>query len=314
MEFLDADAVHRAMAYPALIAALRRAHLRPPPYVHESTIAEPGAGRERFFLSLTAWERDRAIGVKLLSVFPNNSPHPSNQGLYIVFDAQSGAPILVADATALTLRKTAADSALGLELLARPDVETMLMIGAGALAPHVIRAFIGVRPSIKHIRVWNRTPERARRIVEQMSDSNIRIETTEQLESALGWADVVSSATMSESPLVAGTLLKPGSHIDLIGGWRKNMREADDDTVRRAALFSDSITACQECGDISQPLEHGVISISDIRGDLFDICSAKIPGRTTQEQVTLFKNAGGAHLDFFAAEFLIKSLRDANAP
>ncbi len=304
MLFIDAETVHRKLDYPALVQALRIAHRHPMPGVQEGVLAEPDGVADRSFLSLAAWQRDRAIGVKLISVFPDNRTLPSVQGLYAVFDGRSGSPLLVADGTALTLRKTAADSALGLDILARPDVETMLMIGAGALAPHVIQAFTSIRPSLRHVRIWNRTPARADAIAGSLEIAGVRTEATTDLDSSLSWADVVSSATMATEPLVHGARLKLGCHVDLIGGWQPDMRESDDDAVWRAAIFVDSKEMCRLCGDISQPLETGIITWSDIRGDLFDLCGAGIDGRTSPEQITLYKNAGGAHLDLFTAQFL----------
>jgi ornithine cyclodeaminase len=305
MSFIDAEAVHRLLPYPALVDALRHAHRQQAmPGVQESILPEPGPDRDRCFLSLAAWQRDRTVGVKLLSVFPDNKANPSIQGLYALFDGKSGAPMMVADGTALTLRKTAADSALGLDILARRDVETMLMVGAGALAPHVIQAFTSIRPSLRQVKIWNRTSGRAKAVADSVEIAGVHLEVATNLDDALAWADVVSCATMATEPLVRGTRLKPGSHVDLIGGWQPAMRESDDETVQRARIFVDSKEMCRACGDISQPLEAGIITWSDIRGDLFDLCGKSVPGRTSGEEITLYKNAGGAHLDLFTAEFL----------
>ena len=304
MLFIDAATVHRKLGYRMLVEGLRAAHLQSMPVVIEAMMPEPGENRGRCLLSLKAWQADRAIGVKLVSVFPENRDCPSIQGVYIIFDGKSGAPLLVADGTALTLRKTAADSALGVDILARPDVENMLMVGAGALAPHVIEAIATVRPSIRRVRIWNRTPSRAIEVAEALRLDGIKVTAVPDLDGAVAWADVISSATMATTPLVQGRYLKPGTHIDLIGGWQPEMRESDDEAVRRSRIFTDSKELCRTCGDISQPVEAGVIAWSDIKGDLFDLCSGTVMGRSSADEITLYKNAGGAHLDLFTAQLL----------
>ena len=308
MLFIDAATVHRQLDYRRLVEGLREAHRQSMPGVVEAMMPEPGEDRGRCLLSLKAWQADRSIGVKLVSVFPENRDCPSIQGVYIVFDGKSGSPLLVADGTALTLRKTAADSALGVDILARRDVENMLMIGAGALAPHVIEAILTVRPSIRQVRIWNRTPSRAAEVAETLKQGGVEVRAVQDLDDALAWADVISSATMATVPLVQGKYLKPGTHVDLIGGWQPEMRESDDEAVRRSRIFTDSTELCRTCGDISQPVESGVITWSDVKGDLFDLCSGTIAGRSSADEITLYKNAGGAHLDLFTAQLLTASI------
>lgn len=320
MHVIDAATVHRLLGYTGLVAALREAHRHAMPDVREVFMTEPGAasgGDGRGFLALPAWQAGKLLGVKLVTIFPGN-PHAQpplavNQGLYAAFDGHDGAPRLIADGAALTLRKTAADSALGADLLARPDVATMLMIGAGALAPHVIEAFVSVRPSIRRVIVWNRTPRRAEALAASLSFAGVEIGVAEELGKALGEADIISSATPATEPLVRGALLRPGTHVDLIGGWQPGMRESDDDALRRAALFTDSRALCRDCGDFSSPVNAGLIGWSDIRADLFELCDGRRPGRLSPSEITLFKNAGGGHLDLFTAQYLLTCIQTAPA-
>jgi ornithine cyclodeaminase len=310
MQFISAEDVHRLLDYPTLVEALRLAHRQPCPAVGEAYLDEPGAaGSGRGFLTLPAWQRDVSIGVKLVSVFPGNPsaavPRPANQGVYVGFDGKTGAPSFVADGTALTLRKTAADSALGIDILSRPDAHTLLVLGAGALVPHVIAATLSVRPSIRRVEIWNRTAEKAAAVAQSLAIDNVEINATTDLNAALAKADIVSAATMATEPLVAGRLLKEGCHVDLIGGWRPDMRECDDDTIRRAVLFADARLTCRNCGDFLQPIERGLMSWADIHADLFELCSGEKTGRTSPGEITLFKNAGGGHLDLFTADALI---------
>lgn len=314
MRLVDGHDVHRLLDYPSLVAALRKAHGGAMPDAGELYMGEPGApDGGRGLIMLPAWSRGEMLGAKLVSIFPGNPqatpPHPANQGLYVAFDGVTGAPALVADGTALTLRKTAADSALGVDLLARPDAATLLVFGAGALVPHVVEAIVSVRPAIRHVWIWNRTADKARQVAAGMRMDGVRIEVVDDPDAVLPLADIVSSATMATTPLVKGALLKEGCHVDLIGGWRPDMRESDDDVIRRAALFADTRDLCRDCGDFLQPVEKGLMTWASIRADLFDLCRGSGEGRRSAGEITLFKNAGGAHLDLFTAQELLRRVR-----
>ena len=314
MHLVDGRDVHRFLDYPTLVAALREAHRGAMPDARELYMNEPGNPEGgRGLMTLPAWSRAEMLGVKLVTIFPDNPratpSRPANQGLSIAFDGVTGAPVLVADGTALTLRKTAADSALGVDLLARPDAETLLVLGAGALVPHVIEAIVSVRPSVRSVWIWNRTAQKARLVAADMRIYGVEIEAVDRLETVLPLADIVTSATMATKPLVQGELLKEGCHVDLIGGWQPDMRESDDDVIRRATLFADTRDLCRECGDFLQPVKKGLMSWVDIQADLFELCRGSRPGRTSPGEITLFKNAGGAHLDLFTAQELLRRVR-----
>ena len=319
IHFIDAATVHGLLDYKGLVAALREAHRGAMPEVRELFMPEPGAaeGEEgRGFLVLPAWQSGGMLGVKLVTVFPDNPradpPVAANQGLYAAFDARNGMPCLIADGTALTLRKTAADSALGAEILARPDARTMVMLGAGALAPHLINALIAVRPSIRHVLLWNRSPARALALAATLRIPGVEIEVTENLDQAVAAGDIISSATMATAPLIRGALLRPGTHVDLVGGWQPSMRESDDETVRRALLFADTLALSRDCGDFLQPVSSGLIQWSDIGADHFGLCTGQ-PGRRSTTDITLFKNAGGGHLDLFTAQYLLARFKEQSS-
>lgn len=310
---LDADAVHRLLDFSKLVEALRMAHRSGViPETRAQVMEEPGKESNKF-VALLAWSRGDVIAVKLVGVFPDNTmlipPQPSVQGQVLLFSAVTGRPILAADGAAMTYRKTAADSALGADILARRNAEVLLILGAGGLAPHMIAAHRAVRPSIKRILVWNHNTERAKSLAETLNrNSCVRVEVVGKLDDVVPEADIISSVTMARAPLLKGALLKAGAHVDLVGAFMPDMREADDDVLRRAGkLFVDTFIDCEGSGDVIGPLKQLVIAREDIIADLFDLCGGRHPGRTSDDQITVFKNVGGGHLDLFVA----RHLRDA---
>ena len=320
MRAVPAGEVHRLLDYPSLVEALKRFHLGDIDEAIDVQLAQPApAGGENVFLALPAWRRDEALGVKLVTVFPDNercgSGLPSVQGVYALFDGRNGEPLALIDGTTLTLRKTAGDSATGASFLARRDADTLLMVGAGAMAPHLVMAHAAIRPSISRALIWNRTPERARRLADDLEVEGVSIEATDDLERAARAADVISCATMATEPLIEGVWLKPGAHLDLVGSFRKHMRESDDDCVRRARIYMDSrMFTLGRVGDVAQPMESGAMTEDDVVGDLFDLSRGLCEGRRTADEITLFKNSGGGHLDLAAARFLMERLDRERPP
>jgi ornithine cyclodeaminase len=273
-----------------------------------------GTGGPDFFLIWQAWQPGRALGAKLCTGFPRNvtgaedgaSGLPTVQAVYLLFDGRDGRPRACIDGTELTYRKTAADSALGARFLARADVRVLLMVGAGAVAPHLVRAHLAVRPSIERVMVWNRTAAKAERLAEALRLEELSVEVAADLARAAGEADVISCATAARAPLIEGAWLKPGAHLDLVGGFTNDMREADDAAAARSRVFVDSRWfTLGQCGDISGPLASGAITEADVLGDLFELCQGKVEGRRGAGEITVFKNAGGAHLDLMTAELIV---------
>ena len=307
MRFFDADAVHALLAYPDLIEAMRHAHRGPKPEAAHLVRDDP-AGGDNKFVALVGWQRDAVIAVKLVGVFPANPsllpPQPSVQGLVAVFDGKTGAPVLAADGAAMTFRKTAADSALGASILARPDARVLLIVGAGGMAPHVLAAHRAARPSLERVLVWNRTYARAEVFAQTHADRGYSIEAVADLDQVVPEADVISCVTMSRSPLVRGELMKPGAHLDLVGAYLPDMREADDEAMVRGSIFVDTRSGMDGAGDLRQPVERGLIEWASINADLYELCSGRHRGRQSADQITVFKNVGGGHLDLFAAQHL----------
>jgi len=317
MRMVSAEDVHRLLDYPSLVEGLKQFHLQDLDAAEEMLLTQPApTGSENVFLALPAWQRDQAIGVKLITVFPDNESTgtglPSVHGIYALFDGRNGAPQAIVDGIALTLRKTAGDSATGASFLARQDAQTMIMVGAGAMAPHLIMAHTEIRPSIREVMIWNRNEERARKLAAELKLEGITITAVDDLEAAVREADVISCATMATEPLIKGAWLKPGAHLDLVGGYQTHMRESDDECVRVARVYVDSrMFTLGNVGDIAQPIEAGVMAESDIVGDLYDLSRGKCPGRQSADEITFYKNAGGGHLDLGTARFLLERLESS---
>lgn len=310
MHVFDAEAAHAALPYEKLIARLREAFRAggEAPLRQHYTIQNPGAAPGTLLL-MPAWQAGRHIGIKAVSVFPDNarSGLPSVLGTYLLLDATSGEPRAQIDAVALTLRRTGCASALAADYLARKDAARLLMIGAGALAPHLVRAHACVR-RYRRVEIWNRTQARAQALVEKLADLDAAVAVADNLEAAVRAADTISCATLSRDPLVQGEWLKPGAHVDLVGGFTPQMREADDAVLKRAAIYVDTRAgALSEAGDLTDPIRRGVIAPSDVRGDLFDLVRAGRFARERDEQITVFKSVGYALEDLAAAELVAES-------
>ena len=264
-----------------------------------------------------AVDRGRYMASKLITSFPGNlagGDLPAVQAVCVLFDGTDGRPLAVLDGTEITYWRTAADSALGAKLLSRPGPVTMLVVGAGEMSRWLVRAHRAVRPSIRRVIIWNRTPDRADRVAAELREEGVPAEASTDLDAATGMADLISTCTRSHEPLVKGANLKPGAHLDLVGGYTPQTREADDEAARRGVIFVDRReSAFHGVGDILQPIARGVIRESDVRGDLYDLVGKGIPGRQSVSDVTFFKNAGGGHLDLMTAEIVHRQLRMQSA-
>ena len=292
-----------------LVEVLRNAFRRNidvPARHHHSIAHQQGVGT---LLLMPAWSAESRLGgVKMVSVYPSNAEQglPSIYGTYILFHQTTGVPLAVMDGRILTLHRTAAASVLASSYLARKGSERLLMVGTGQLAPYVVRAYTQVLHT-KKVFVWGRTASKAGKMVESLREQNIDATAVDDLEAAAREADIISCATLSRQPLVRGEWLKPGAHVDLIGGFTYEMRESDDDLIRKASVFVDTIEgALSEAGDLLQPIAAGVIAPAHIQGDLFDLTRETHPGRTSTDEITCFKSVGTALEDLAAAELAFR--------
>jgi alanine dehydrogenase len=304
MRLVTAEEIDRVLTYPALVDALReafRAEIKAPVRHHHAI------GNATLLL-MPAWSGSNAtaesfLGTKIVTVFPDNGKisKPAVLGSYILMSGVTGEPLAVMDGTVLTRWRTACASALAASYLAREDAAHLVMVGAGALAPHLVRAHASVRP-IKKVTLWNRTRGRAVQAAFGLAVGGLEVEVSDDLEAAVRDADIISCATLSAEPLVRGKWLKKGAHVDLVGGFTPKMREADDDAVKKARVYVDTRAgATKEAGDIVQPLKSGALKKESIHGDLFGLCREETKGRTGNMQITLFKSVGTAIEDLAAA-------------
>lgn len=304
MRVISAGEVETALDFESLVERLRQAFRRDTvaPVRHHHTVET--AKQDATLLLMPAWQPRQHIGIKLATVFPDNAEQglPAVMAVYVLLDGKTGSPLALIDGPILTVRRTAAASALASRYLSRPDSERLLMIGTGAMAPHLILAHATVRP-IRNVLIWGRDPSKAEKLARRLDRKDFRVAHTTDLESAVRGAHVISCATLSRDPLVPGAWLQPGQHLDLVGGFRPDMRETDDDAIRRARVFVDTRAgATKEAGDIVQPLESGVLSPDDIAADLFELTRGEKAGRRYYDQITLFKSVGTAIEDLAAAQ------------
>lgn len=275
------------------------------PMRHHHEVERPGD--EATLLLMPAWTGKSVspayVGTKIVSIYRGNAARglPSVMGSYLLNDGATGAPLAVMDGSRLTVWRTAAASALAARALARRDAARMVMVGAGALAPFLIRAHAAERP-LADIALWNHRPERAREMARDLAAQGLPVRAVESLEAAVREADIVSCATLSVEPLVRGEWLRPGAHVDCVGAFKPTMRETDDPCIRRASLFCDTRAgALKEGGDLAIPVASGLITAADVRADLFDLARGVHSGRTSEEEITLFKSVGTAIEDLAAA-------------
>ena len=259
-------------------------------------------------LAMPAWRSGRRIGVKLVTVFPGNADRDrrSVAAIYVLFDANDGTPIALLDGEELTARRTAGASAYAASKLARSDARHLVMVGAGRMARPLIDAHRHVRP-IERVSIWSRTPERARATAAACARDGIAAQPVADLAGAVAEGDIVSCATLATNPLVHGDWLRPGVHIDLVGAFRKEMRETDDRVMQRADLVvvDDRTAAMAEGGDVVQAIVSGALGKEKIAAELRDLARGAHPGRTRDDQITVFKSVGFALEDLAAAEAVV---------
>ncbi len=300
------------LSFERLVPALEKAFTEEisAPRRHHHNFPNPEEKIDSTLLLMPAWKAGAYLGIKIVIVSPNNQKFqlPTIQGQYLLFDAHKGKQLAQMDAKFLTVRRTAAASALASQYLSRPDSKSLLLIGTGALAPQLIKAHAAVRP-IEQVWIWGRNFDKAEALAQNLQNKQWQIAAIKDQRSVLPQADIISCATMSPDPLVFGSYLQPGQHIDLVGSYLPHTRESDDLAITRARVYADNLEAApHESGDLAIPIEKGLLKMEDIQGDLFGLCRNEVEGRKTKEEITLFKSVGHALEDLAAAVLAFQHL------
>jgi ornithine cyclodeaminase/alanine dehydrogenase-like protein (mu-crystallin family) len=299
VKVFSAGDVANALPYGPLVEALRQAF--------KSDVATPhrmvmDTGPVTTLLIMPAWSQ-AYTGIKTVTVKADNNAIgvPSVQGSYLLIDNATGTPVAIMDGTELTRRRTAAAGALAADYLARKNASTLLLVGAGSLAPHFALAHAAVRP-IKTVLVFNRTPEKAVHVAQELRADGFAAEAVTDLQAAMARADIVTGITSATGPVIKGAWVKPGTHIDLAGAYKPTSRETDGAAVGMARVFVDTPEgALAEAGDLLMAESEGHFKWNQIQGDLFQLTRGTIAGRKSDAEVTLFKSSGTALEDLAAA-------------
>jgi len=310
IDYLDARELEARLPWPALIDALADIFTREvnEPVRHHHAMAVPGEA-DATLLLMPAWLEGQYFGVKQVAVFPDNSlrGQPALNGSYLLSDGRNGQPLLQLDADVLTARRTAAASALASRYLSRADSSHLLMMGAGRLARALVDAHRAVRP-IDTIHIWSRSAKSAETLVASLQQQGLNAQhcLPAHLPDIAHTADIISCATLAQEPIVQGAWLSPGTHLDLVGAFRPDMREADDDAVRCSHVFVDTRDgALSEAGDLLLAISNDAFKPDQVVAELTDLCRARHRGRQTladpESAITLFKSVGAAREDLAAA-------------
>ena len=309
---INRDFIERNTDFRSLIEQLQQAFVMdelviPPRHHHD--FPNRGLPRPTTMLIMPAWAPGMDAGIKVVTINPHNALHglPSLQGTYLYLDAETGSKKAEIEATALTAFRTAATSALASKLLSNEQADSLLMVGTGSLAVPLIRAHKAVR-NLQQVLVWGRDRHKAEGVVARLQNQDFAIRSVHSIAETLPLVDIVSTATLSATPLLAGRHLRPGQHLDLVGSFKPDHREADDDCIVRSTLFVDSLDSIQQGGDIAIPLRQGLIQAADIKADLFGLCQGRHQGRSSNQQITLFNSVGHALEDLIAARYYYSKL------
>ncbi|KAF5743500.1 hypothetical protein HS088_TW08G00084 [Tripterygium wilfordii] len=313
--FITADSLHSILSHDSLIRYFNTHLPTVSQTLNSPTRQSYGVSSSSSLLLMPSWSSSPSlpyIGVKLVTSFPENSSLnlPGIHASYVLFSSTTGQTLATMDGTILTLYRTACVSGLASKILSRQDCKVLVMIGAGALAPHLIKAHLAARPSLSRVIIWNRTMEKAKGLAEKLEAEfagEVGFESGENLEEIIGLGDIVSCATNAEAPLVKGEKLKMGAHLDLVGSFKETMRECDDEAIRRGKVFVDNEAALVEAGELVGVFERGVIKKSDIGGNLVELINGQKVGRRESGEITVFKSVGSAAVDILAAQFVYQA-------
>ena len=300
MKILTAQQTAERLPYPELIQRLSALFSQAPtaPDRHHHSMAMDGEV-DATLLLMPAWNEQ--IGcVKIVTATPGNSARglPAIAGSVLAFRRDTGEHIALLDGAVLTARRTAAASALAADKLARSDAKHLLIVGSGKVAQQLPPAYSAVR-DIETISIWSRRNDSAVQLAEQLQQQGYRAKPVQNLSEAVAQADIISAATLAQQPIIQGQWLQPGQHLDLIGAFTPQMREADDLALQRSSIYMDTPFASRESGELKIPLASGAIHPDQLCGTLAELVKQN-SARQSAEQITLFKSVGNAAMDLAA--------------
>ncbi len=302
MKIWSREETREALPFERLIPALREMFAQgcevPPRHVHHL----PAEGGDGIVLIMPAWQPGGLMGIKTVNIFPGNSQRglPGLHALYALYDARTGQPLAMLDGDEITSRRTAAASALAASYLAPRRPSTLLVVGSGRVARLLPEAYRSVLP-IQRVIVWSRRAAQASALADDLAAQGFDARAEADLAQAVPQADIVSCATLSTQPLVRGAWLRPGSHLDLIGSFTPEMREADDDCFSSARVYVDTAEALAKSGDLLAPMTAGAWRADELAGDLAALVRGTVTGREADTGRTVFKSVGTALEDLAAA-------------
>jgi len=307
--YVSFDEGDKLLTWSGLMLAFEDGHKQPKALIKDSFMYR----KQDTLLSRSAWIENLGICVKSATVFPNNHEMhdlPSVNGSLNLFSDSTGCLEAIIDFHLCTKWKTAGDSVWAAKRLARPDSKSILVVGAGTVCKALLQAYHEVFPAAS-FKIWNRTRSKAEALKVELERNSVGvvIEVVSDLASCVSAADIITCATSCSGtdPILKGEWLRPGQHVDLIGAFTSTMREADDEAIRRSSVFVDSFeTTVEHIGEIALPIQNGTLARSDIRADYYDDLNFT---RRTDDEITLFKNGGGAHLDLMTASFILKQYK-----
>lgn len=258
----------------------------------------------------------RCFGVKLVSKYPRetDSPYGSHVGAVMLFDAEMGIPIALMDGSELTAIRTAAASALATKVLARPDSTVLTILGTGLQALHHALAIATVRP-LSQVRIWGRNPAHAQTLCSRIDlPDHIQVHATESLPDAVAGADIVCTTTSAKNPILFGSQLETGQHLNLVGAAIQEAAEVDTEVVKRGRYFVDSRTSARaQAGELAAVLAEGIAESNVIIGELGELLSNSVSGRSSDSDITIYKSLGVAAQDLAAAVAATAAAEQADA-
>jgi len=313
---IDEATVREALTMDAAIAAMGtalRAHSQGETHVPARITSQSPEGSGSLLVMPGSASCLTSYGAKLVSLHPENKSRgkPVIQGLVVLFDTETGAPQAIIEASLLTAIRTAAASAYATDVLARKNVKTHVILGAGVQAKSHAEAIAHVRPSLEQTLVWARDEQRSAALAGELKSSLGMDIRSVQNQDIVAKADIISSVTASQTPIIEGVNIAAGSHINLVGSHTPTHREADTETILRSRVFVDSMDgAMKEAGDILIPIEEGAFAGADIIGEIGTVGESGSTGRTSDLDITLYKSLGNAAQDIYVANLVFTFARD----